>query len=166
MRLFEFLDRPLDRLCLGLLSISLLVMVSLTVLNIVLRLKSITFFWIDPLNRHLVFLSAFLGGVLATGRGTHISIDMVSKVLESRGFFKIEKYLKRMIAFISLFGVLWLISASVDFFEMEKEFGKEVFWGIHSSTFVLIIPFGFSLIAFRFFVALLKSFTTNKSEAL
>ena len=143
-----------------------MVMIFLTVLNIILRLKSITFFWIDPLNRHLVFLSAFLGGVLATGRGTHISIDMISKILESRGWFKVETYLKRLIAFVSLLGVLWLIYASFDFFQMEKEFGKEVFWGIHSSSFVFIIPFGFSLIAFRFFVLLLKSFSANKKEAL
>lgn len=166
MKFFDFLDKLLDRICLGLLSISLFVMILLTVLNIILRLKSITFFWIDPLNRHLVFLSAFLGGVLATGRGTHISIDMVSKVLESRGWHKVEIFLKRLIAFVSLVGVLWLVSASFDFFQMEKEFGKESFWGIHSSTFVFIIPLGFSLIGFRFFVLLLKSFSANKKEAL
>lgn len=164
IRLLKKVDQWLDTFCLTLLSIALFIMVFLTVLNIILRFESITFFWIDPLNRHLVFLSAFLGGVLATGRGTHITIDMVSKIFESRGWNKLKELLTIFIAVISLFGTLWLLSASLDFFKMEKEFGNALFWGIHSSYFVMIIPFGFSLIAFRFFVLALSHIFKMKGE--
>lgn len=164
IRVLKKADELLDKFCLGFLCLSLAVMVLLTILNILLRLKSMTFFWIDPLNRHLVFFSAFLGGALATGRGTHISIDMISKIIEAKGWHKASVYIQRLIALVSFLATFWLIFAGLDFFKMEQDFGKELFWGIHSSYFVFIIPLGFSLIAFRFFVLVLKSFTSQKRE--
>ena len=59
-------------------------MMILSITGIVLRWFNIAFLWIDPLVRHLVFICTFLGGAIATGRGTHIGIDIIGRLLESR----------------------------------------------------------------------------------
>ena len=58
-------------------------MLFFSVLTILLRWFGQSLEFVEPFVRHLVFLSTFLGGVLATGRGTHIGIDIIGKLLES-----------------------------------------------------------------------------------
>ncbi|MCB9061334.1 MAG: TRAP transporter small permease subunit [Halobacteriovoraceae bacterium] len=138
--------------------VSVAFMLSLTVLTIILRWFNITLLWVDPLVRHLVFLTAFLGGTVATGKKTHIAIDIVSKFLETKNWPKGELYLKRFITLICILTICWLNKTSIDFYHIELEFGKEVFWGLHSSIFVSIIPIGLTLITLRFINQLLMSF--------
>ena len=75
--LVKKLDEWIDNFSSWLLVISVVLMLFLSVLNIFLRWGNTTIFWIEPLVRHLVFLSAFLGGILATGRKNHIGIDII-----------------------------------------------------------------------------------------
>ena len=81
MKIFKTLDNIIEKICGYSLVISILAILIFSSLTIVLRWFQINLMWIDPLVRHLVFLSTFLGGVIATGRGTHIGIDLVSKIL-------------------------------------------------------------------------------------
>ena len=131
-------------------------MLLLALLSIVLRWFQKSVLGLDSLVRHLVFFSAFLGGVLATGRGTHIAIDILGKNLENKGW----KVQRRIIRFITSLAatltLLWLVKASCDFLVVEWQYGKESFFGIHSAFLVAIIPFGLSLIAFRFFFLLIR----------
>jgi TRAP-type C4-dicarboxylate transport system permease small subunit len=115
--------------------------------------------WIDPLVRHLVFLATFLGGAVATGRGTHIAIDLVSKILEVKEWHHIQVWISRIIYLFSSLILIWLFKASIDFTKVEFEFAKIEFLGISSGYLVAIIPFGVILISFRFFVLFLKSFS-------
>ena len=48
----------------------------------------------------------------------------------------------------------------------ELEFGKAVFFGIHSGVLVGIIPFGFSLIGFRFLNLFIQSLVNSKQRKL
>ena len=161
---FKFIDELIERLTKYLLVSSVLTMLFLSVLNIVLRWFNTTFLWVEPCVRHLVFLCAFLGGVIATGRGTHIAIDVVSKSLEGTKKSKIKGFLEKMIAFVSGGTVLWLLKASFDFMKVEAEYGRPVFFGIHSSVLVGIIPFGLLLISYRFFYIFICSFTESDNQ--
>ena len=165
MKILGMIDKGIDKGSGHLLVVCVFSMLSLSVLGIVLRWFSITFLWFEPLIRHLVFLSTFLGGVLATGRGTHIGIDIISKYLESSGRTQMIRGIKIIISLASFLTLIWLTKASIGFVKVELQYGKNVFLGIHSGFLVAIIPFGFSLISFRFFYKFIEvAFLSKKEE--
>ena len=143
-------DQALDRFCQITLVVAVALMLSLTLLNIVLRWIGHSILWVEPFVRHLVFLAAFLGGSLAASRNSHIGIDIVSKILEARGSEKGLKILCLITAAASMIVVAWLAWASWEFMLSELEFGQEAFLGIHSGILVGIMPLGFAIIALRF----------------
>lgn len=125
---------------------------------IVLRWFQINLTWIDPFTRHLVLLSTFLGGVVATGRGNHIGIDLISKFLEIKGYEHGKIIVNRIILLSSGIVLIWLIKSGLDFTKVEMEFSKVEFWGIGSGHLVAMIPVGLGLIAIRFFTLFILSF--------
>ena len=129
----------------------LVLVLGFAVLAIVLRWAGSSLMWIDPLVRHLVFLSAFLGGSLATSSQQHIKIDLFSKLVEISSS-KILHWLHRnLVSLFCFVTTLILLKSSWDFFLVEKEFGAPAFLEIHSAYLVAIIPFGMGLISLRFF---------------
>ena len=162
------IDEIIEKLSSYALIFSVFAMLLISVVSIVLRWFSISIHWTEPFVRHLVFLSTFLGGVLATGRGTHIGIDIIGKYLESKNLKQYSIWISRVIALASFCTLIWLVSASISFMTIELKYGKAVFWGISSGFLVGIIPFGFGLIAYRFFFIFVDSFSKdskNKVEA-
>ena len=156
------LDKIIDDFASYSLVISVILMLFLSVLNIFLRWGNTTIHWIEPFVRHLVFLSAFLGGILATGRRNHIGIDIIGRWLEVKKMDKMRLQVERLIYLISIVTLYFLIISSIDFVKSEAQYGREAFLGIHSSHLVGIIPFGFSLIMVRIFLIFLMSFDRNK----
>jgi TRAP-type C4-dicarboxylate transport system permease small subunit len=142
--------------------IAVVLMLSLTILNIVLRWFNTSIVWVDPMVRHLVFLSAFLGGTLATGEDNHIRIDLAAKILETKKLNKTKIWLERAVILITCIATILLAKAGLDFAKIELEFGKDVFLGIHSGYLVGIIPFGMGLLTLRFVLRLLMTF--NRKE--
>ena len=161
--------KKLDQIIKGstekILVVIVLVMLLLSVAVIVLRWINLSFMWIEPLVRHLVFLSAFLGGVLATGRGTHIGIDIVGKYLETKDLRDASLWIGALISFICFVTLFWLVKSSAEFVAVEAKYGKEVFLGIHAKFLVAIIPFGFSLIGLRFLFRFIF-FLSGKDELI
>lgn len=133
-------------------------MLGFSLATIVLRLVNLNYPWFESVARHLVLLSAFLGGVIATGKGTHIGIDVIGHILEAKHLEKPKIYLLRLIQIVSFATVCWLAKASYDFMKVEMEFGTPEFLGLSSGHLVGIIPIGFSLIAIRFLLKFLISF--------
>ena len=158
MGLFRFIDRSIEKGSSALLVVSVALMLSLSVMAIVLRWFDTSFLWVEPFVRHLVFLSTFLGGVIATGRGTHIAIDVLAKKIEHDGPEWLKKLNYRVLNAAACASLVWLIKASWDFMQVELQYGHEVFWDIHSGYLVGLIPFGLSLIAYRFLYRFLASF--------
>lgn len=136
-----------------------LMMLVFSVLSIVLRWAQQSNLWLDPLVRHLVFLSAFLGGVIATGKGTHISIDILLRFLEVKEKKEAIKNLQRVIYLISIVVLFFLAKAAWNLTLIEFEFGKKSFLEIHSGFLVGITPVGFFLIAISYFNRFLMTFT-------
>ena len=164
MKVLQKIDQFLEEFCKIGLVISLSGILFFCVLNIILRWFDSTLLWVDPLVRHLVFLCAFLGGALATGRGQHIGIDIISKLLEQGDNKSMIQKLRGFISFISMVTLIWLTKAGFSMTLVEWEYGKESFLGIHSSVLMGIIPLGFIIIAYRFFYLVISGLTT-KAEA-
>ncbi len=148
---FRAFDHFLERLSRWAIVSCLFGILIFAVFAIVLRWFGKSNMWIEPMVRHLVFLSAFLGGSLATGKNVHIRVDLFTKLVEmSRS--KIIHWLHRNIVSVFCFVTCAaLTKAGWDFYLVEKEFGSSSFLNIHSSYLVAIIPFGMGLIALRFF---------------
>lgn len=161
---FKKIDFGLEKSSQFLLVLSVAVMLLLAVATIVLRWFNLSYPWLDPAVRHLVFITTFLGGVMATGRGTHIGIDILSKFFENQKRWGSLLWMKRFISLTSFLTLLWLIKASKDFALIEFEYGKEAFLGIHSGVLVSIIPVGFALIAYRFFTIFLVSISETQEQ--
>ncbi len=156
--MFKKIDKAIDLLVEYLLVAIVMTVMILGVLVIVLRWFSVNLQWIEPLTRHLVFLSAFLGGVVATKKGTHIGIDVLGKYLESKNKHVLLVNIQRYIAMVSCLTLVWLSYGSYQFYLTEKEFAAEAFLGLSTPTLVAIIPVGFLLIAYRFLVVFIESF--------
>ena len=159
LRLLGFIDKSIEKLSGGILIVSILSILFLSIIVIVLRWMDTAFLWLEPLLRHLVFLSAFMGGVLATGRKGHIGIDIVGKYFESQKNWKAHRIVGRVVSLTSFLTLLWLTWAVLSFVRLEAQYGKEVFLGIHSQFLVALIPLGTILIAYRFFYLFISSFS-------
>lgn len=157
-------DIGLEKISSWLLVICVLSLLFFSSLSIVVRWFQHNIAWIDPFTRHLVFFSAFLGGVIATGRGTHIGIDVIGRFIESRGWHKAKKKVNQIVLFVSFAALIWLIKAGIDFTKVEMEFSKEEFWGIDSGYLVMLIPIGLFLIALRFLFVFILSFEPVEGE--
>jgi TRAP-type C4-dicarboxylate transport system permease small subunit len=151
MKLFATFDELLDKFSRYGLVTCLFTILSLAVFAIVLRWFGSSMMWIEPLIRHLVFLSAFLGGSLATGKSVHIKVDLLTKLIEISRSRIVHWLHKNLVSLFCLVVCLALVKSGWDFYLVEKEFGAVGFLQLHSSTLVGIIPFGMSLIALRFF---------------
>jgi TRAP-type C4-dicarboxylate transport system permease small subunit len=156
--MIQKLDNIIDNIIFYILSACLVGMLTLSVLGIVLRWFEIAFLWLEPLVRHLVFFSAFLGGALATGKGNHIRIDLVSKILENK-YPQVQTWLDRVIDLVCVFACILLANAGYEFTKVEMQYGKEAFLGIHSGVLVSSITLGMGLIALRFLLRFMVSFT-------
>ena len=131
-------------------------MLGLTLLNIVLRWCGSSLLWAEPLVRHLVFVCAFLGGALATGSGHHIRIDLISRILESRGYQTLGRVVEIVVSLFAVLVLGWLIYAGYSLVQIEFQFGKPSFLDIHSGFLVAIIPVGLALIGIRYLFLLVK----------
>ncbi len=130
--------------------ICVFLMLSLTLLNIVMRWFQVSLHWIDPAVRHLVFLSAFLGGTLAIGNRHHIKIDLLSRLLERTNRKQTLKWVDIIVTTITITVTIVLVIASYNLAVIEFAEGKTVFLGIHTGYLLSIIPFGLGLMSFRF----------------
>ena len=158
MKYLSLLDHSIEKSAKALLVCALALVITLSLLGIVLRWFDISFLWWEPLIRHLVFAAAFLGGLLATGKKGHISIDLVTRYLKSSGRPVCLRWVERLIFTVSFVALFVLTKISWDFVLLEAEYGKEAFLGIHSRFLVAIIPVGACLIGLRFFYLLIASF--------
>ncbi|MBC74490.1 MAG: hypothetical protein CME64_00585 [Halobacteriovoraceae bacterium] len=156
--MIQKLDLALEKIAFSILSICLFGMLFLTLFNIVARWFGESFLWVDPLVRHMVFLSDFMGGVMATGKGNHIKLDIVSRALESLNKKNAKKAVDAIGSIAAIVACYFLFMAGKDFAVVELEYGREAFLGIHSGWLVSIIPFGFAFIALRFITVTLKNF--------
>lgn len=122
-------------------------MILLAAFQIVSRnLFSFGLLWGEPLLRVLVLWLALLGAMAATRDGNHIKIDVLPRFLPRR----VNHYVRRVTDLFSALVCALLAWHAARFVHAEWQDGLEMFAGIPSWAFELIIPFGFGIMALRF----------------
>lgn len=165
MRVIRIFDDILEKISRWGLISCLLTILTLAVMAIVCRWGGKSFMWLEPLVRHLVFLSAFLGGSLATSKNVHIKVDLLTKLVEMSSSTFIHWLHRNIITLFCCLTTLALLKSSYDFYLSEKEFGAPAFLHIHSSYLVAIIPFGVGLIFLRFVNQLFLGINGDQPDA-
>jgi len=158
MKTLSRIDRAIARFE-GWLVISFLtLMVTLTVLQVILRSLFIyaqagwandlmgRFDWAEPLVRLLVLWVSFLGASLVTGENKHIKIDLLTHLIPVSWLPLRELLLSLAGAVVSAL----MIRASLFYVRTEMSFGGNLFLGLPTWIAQGILPVGFSLICFRF----------------
>ncbi|MBN1103233.1 MAG: TRAP transporter small permease subunit [Deltaproteobacteria bacterium] len=102
--------------------------------------------WGEPLARLSVLWVTFLGASLLTGENRHIKIDLLSGLLPPRWLPLREIILSA--AASAVCGLM--LKASLDYLRVEATYGALLFLGIPVWVSQLVLPFGFSMILFRF----------------
>jgi TRAP-type C4-dicarboxylate transport system permease small subunit len=160
MKILHRIDRAIRRIEGGLLILFLSLMVSLTFLQVVLRGFHIYggFHWANSLMRHLdwteplvrllVLWVAFLGASLLTAENKHIKIDLMSELLPSRWAAYRDIILSAACVAITAL----MVQASLGYVRMEWSFGARLFLGMPGWIGQTILPAGFLLMLFRFFL--------------
>jgi len=105
---------------------------------------------LEVLLRALVLWITFLGASIATTRKRHIAIDALGRVLKP----KTQMIVSIITGLLSIFVCILLASASWDFLQTEKQAGAVFVWGLQAWIVELILPIGFLLIGFKFFLKL------------
>lgn len=104
--------------------------------------------WGDVFLRHIVLWIGFLGAAIATGEGRHLKIEFVNKLAA-------ERYRKVIYIVTNLFAAavcVFLMKAAASFVRLEIESGSTLILDLPTTYFIIIIPAGYGLLAFRFAV--------------
>jgi TRAP-type C4-dicarboxylate transport system permease small subunit len=149
MKALLFVDRWLTRITGWLIIFFLSVMIVMAFGQVVLR----NFFhtsieWGDVFLRHLVLWLGFLGAVIATGEGRHLKIEFINKLAPER-FRKVIYIATNLFAAVVCF---FLMKAAIAFVQMEGESADTLILNLSMTYFIIIIPVGYGIIAFRFLV--------------
>lgn len=149
-RAIKILERAEDAVLVGL----LLLMIGMAALQIVLRNVSDSgVFWGEALVRILVLWIGLVGAMVASRRGDHINIDVVTRYLPERAGRAVNFVVELFTAGICV-AVAWYAFKFVqmELESVEKAFSKVPVWVCES-----IIPFAFAVMAARYLVLSFKS---------
>lgn len=106
------------------------------------------FDWTEPMVRLFVLWLTFLGASLLTGEHKHIKIDLMSTLLPKRW----QPFRELILSLTCVIVMAVMVTASIGYLRLEMEFGGTMFLEIPAWIGQLILPAGFSLILFRFFL--------------
>lgn len=104
------------------------------------------FLWADPLLRYMVLWVGMFGAAVATKKGKHIAIDLVSYLLPPIA----KPWLHVATNFISAIVASVLTYAAIIFINNEAAFGGRSLLSIPSWVWNLVFPIAFTLITMRF----------------
>ncbi|MBL7666148.1 MAG: TRAP transporter small permease subunit [Bacteriovoracaceae bacterium] len=149
-KLSGLLDKLISHVLVAVISLVTL----LSLLGIILRQFQVTFLWLEPLIRHLIFISSFLAAALAVADDKHIKIEILKNILEKR--VKLSKFTSYAVMLSSFFVLGWLTYASWQFYQVEKTYADIGFLGIPTSFWIGSMTAGLGLMLFRLFLNLLK----------
>jgi TRAP-type C4-dicarboxylate transport system permease small subunit len=160
MKLLRYIDRGLARVEGWLIVIFLSLMVCFTFFHVILRAlythahiqwaNAVLGYvdWTEPFVRLLVLWITFLGASLITGENKHIKIDLMPAIFPSHWLPFRELLLSLVCVLISAL----MLKASIDYIKIEMDFGGHLFLNVPTWIGELILPAGFSMILFRFFL--------------
>ncbi|MDH3215252.1 MAG: TRAP transporter small permease [Candidatus Krumholzibacteria bacterium] len=101
--------------------------------------------WADPLMRHIVLWLGCLGGVMATARIRHISIDVFTRLLSG----PLQNVRDKIIYLVTAAASSVLGLAALKLVVDEREFGEKTFLNMDVWVLQAILPVAFFLITYR-----------------
>jgi C4-dicarboxylate transporter DctQ subunit len=104
--------------------------------------------WSEPFVRLLVLWLTFLGASLITGENKHIKIDLFSTLLPPK-WLPVREFILSVVCVLISAKMLLVCAGYV---KIEMQFGGTMFLNLPNWIGELILPMGFALILFRFFV--------------
>ena len=104
--------------------------------------------WSEPFVRLLVLWLTFLGASLLTRENKHIKIDLFSTLLPSK-WLPIRGFI---LSVVSVLISAVMLKVCINYVKMEMAFGGKMFFYLPTWIGQLILPVGFGLILFRFFL--------------
>ena len=148
----KILHRLEDGILVGL----LLLVIGMAVTQIVLRnLFEGGIVWGDVLVRVLVLWIGLFGAMVASRKDNHICIDVASRYLPKR----VKGIINCVAALFTAMVCSVMVYYSLLFVQMEFEGGAMAFARVPAWACEAVIPFAFAVIALRYFVLTLISFT-------
>lgn len=127
-------------------------MLFMALLQIVLRnLFDSGFLWAESFLRILVLWVAMLGAMVATRERNHISIDLMSRMLDPR-VYSLMRILTQLFAAGICFTVAWYC---VEYIQYEYMDGTIAFADVPVWVCQSILPVGFAVMGIRFVISLL-----------
>jgi C4-dicarboxylate transporter DctQ subunit len=133
--------------------------------SILLRWMGNSAMWIDPFVRYMVLFIVFLGGSLAIDSNSHIGIDLLPRLLGRNSFVQARNIIKFIILAASGLVCLWLLWASWELAAVLYRDGGTTLFGWSEGTWAYVIPCGFLLLSFRFFLRLALEMMTEGKRA-
>lgn len=154
MNTLRLIDRLLYKIEVVLLVALLGTMLGLAVWQVILRnVFSTGLVWADTVVRHLVMWLGFVGGALATADERHINIDALTKLIPQRG--------RRMVAVATnAFATIvcyFMARSAWTFMLDERASGGELVLSVPTWVALTILPSGYGVIAFHFFVKMVEN---------
>lgn len=141
--------RRLHQLEDGLLVAILLTMIGMAATQILMRnLVGGAVIWGDVLVRVLVLWIGMAGAMIASRRGEHIRIDLASRYLPENA----KRWVDASVCLFTALTCTLVAYHAVRFVQMEYEFGGNAFARVPSWVCESIIPFGFLIIALRYYL--------------
>ena len=151
-RFRKILHRLEDGILVGL----LLLIIGMAVTQIVLRnLFEGGIVWGDVLVRVLVLWIGLFGAMVPSRKGNHICIDAVTRYMPKR----VKGIINCVAAFFTAIVCTVMVYYSLQFVWMEFEGGAVAFARVPTWICEAVIPFAFAVIALRYFLLMLISFT-------
>ncbi len=160
MKLLRYIDRGLARVEGWMIVILLSLMVAFTFFHVILRAlythahiqlaNDILGYvdWTEPFVRLLVLWITLLGASLITGENKHIKIDLMPAIFPSHWLPFRELLLSLVCVLISAL----MLKASIGYIRIEMDFGGQLFLNVPTWVGQIILPAGFLMILFRFFL--------------
>lgn len=143
-------ERRLAALEQGLLACLLLVMVSLSFAQVVLRGFSLGLLWADTFLRHLVLWTGFLGAALAAADDKQFAMDASLRLMSDRVRAGVGLLLHALTAAVCVL----MVRASWTFFVSERAAASVLFSAgtlrVPAWWFQTILPAGFALLAVHY----------------
>ena len=124
------------------------------------NLFSVTLAWADPVVRHLVLWSGFVGAVVATRDGRHIKLDVLLRFCSQRTRNGIQWATNLCSSGVCLA----LFATAVGFVIDERELGYRGVFNIPVWCLQLIFPATFGLMTLRFFAHAAWRFRERPNE--
>lgn len=154
MNTLRLIDRFLYKIEVVLLVALLGTMLGLAVWQVILRnVFSTGLVWADTVVRHLVMWLGFVGGALATADERHINIDALTKLIPQRGRHMVAVATNAFAVFVCYF----MAHSSWTFMLDERTSGGELVLSIPTWVVLTILPAGYAVIAFHFFVKMIEN---------